>query len=137
MATPFEAAARLDAFGLDAVCEALADGRAMTLLADDVGVSFGSLSNWLNADPKRSARARDARASAARMWDDMATARIEAAPDAFGLAKAKELAHHYRWRASKIAPREYGDKLDVAHSGEMAVNIVTGIARTPGADADD
>jgi hypothetical protein len=35
------------------------------------------------------------------------------ASDAFELAKAKELAHHYRWRASKIAPKLYGDRLQV------------------------
>ena len=38
---------------------------------------------------------------------------IAQASDPFELAKAKELAHHYRWRASKIAPKLYGDKQSV------------------------
>ena len=51
---------------------------------------------------------------AARVWDDRAEAVLRDASDLFELAKAKELAHHYRWRASKIAPRDYGDRTVLA-----------------------
>ena len=52
------------------------------------------------------------------MWDEKALAGIEAAKDAFELAKAKEAAHHYRWRASKIAPSEFGDRQAIEHTGK-------------------
>lgn len=110
---------RLNAIGIDAVCSDLADGKTMTEIAIAAGVAFGSLHTWLDADPERSARAREARRRTARLWDEKATATIEAATDTFQLAKAKEMAHHYRWRASKIAPREYGDKLAVGGDDEM------------------
>jgi hypothetical protein len=52
-------------------------------------------------------------AATAEYWDQVAVDGIAQAGDPFELAKAKELAHHYRWRASKIAPKLYGDKQSV------------------------
>lgn len=109
---------RINAFGLSAICEAILQPKPQRLIAEDLGVSPGSLVAWIAADPERSARVREARAQTALMWDDKATHVIEEAKDQFELAKAKELAHHYRWRAAKIAPREYGDKVDVNHGGQ-------------------
>lgn len=99
----------LDVFGLESVCHLIVSGATMTELAAKAGVSLGTLIVWIEADPERSARAREARVQSARLWDEKATKAIEDAPDKFNLDKAKELAHHYRWRASKIAPKEYGD----------------------------
>jgi hypothetical protein len=47
------------------------------------------------------------------MWDEQALDAIDMARDGFTLSKAKEKAHHLRWRAAKIAPRDYGDKLGI------------------------
>lgn len=115
-----EAKAKLDAFGIDAVCGCIADGESMTGTAEKIGVSFGSLSVWINADPERSARVREVRALTARAWDEKAERGIESAKDQFELQKAKELAHHYRWRSTKIAPRDYGDKLAVGQADDLA-----------------
>lgn len=108
----------------EAVLTMLAAGETQVAIARKFKVSDGDLSVWL-ADDKRSARAREARAKAAALWDDRATAVIEEASDPFELAKAKELAHHYRWRASKIAPKVYGDKVAVTDpdGGPMTVVI--------------
>lgn len=114
-ARPQAARDKLDAFGMDAVCAAILHPKPMHVIASEIGVSQGSLIAWIGADAERSARAREARAQTAQMWDDKATQVIEDALDQFELAKAKELAHHYRWRAAKIAPREYGDKVDLNH----------------------
>lgn len=125
---------KLDAFGIDAICTAILHPKPMHAIAHEIGVSQGSLIAWIGATPERSARAREARAQTAQMWDDKATQVIEDAPDQFALAKAKELAHHYRWRASKIAPREYGDKVDVNHGvqPENPLNTLLGqIQGTP------
>jgi hypothetical protein len=86
-------------------------GLTLTHVADSVGVSIGTLISRVDADSDRSARARQARARTARMWDEKATTTIELAADQFELAKAKEMAHHYRRRASKVAPREYGERV--------------------------
>ena len=108
---------RIQNYGQEAVIAALADGKTMTAISREIGVSVGKLSAWLVSDEERSARAREARSHAARIWDERAEDALAEAQEPFELARAKELAHHYRWRASKIAPREYGDKLVNEHTG--------------------
>lgn len=89
----------------------------MTAIAQEVGVTTGQLSQWIAGDDKHSARAREARIHAARIWDEKALEVIEKALDPFELQRARELAQHYRWRASKTAPKDYGDKLQAEHTG--------------------
>jgi hypothetical protein len=60
---------------------------------------------------------REARAKSAKVWDEKAEQVVRDAPDKFELEKARELAHHYRWRAKAIAPRDYGDKVTQEHTG--------------------
>jgi hypothetical protein len=128
---------KLDALGIDAVCSRIINGETMTAIAKSAGADMATLTVWLAADENRSARAREARIQAARAWDERATEAIERAADPFELSKAKELAHHYRWRASKIAPRDYGDR--VQHSGDEdggPLQVVVrsfAIAQAPGA----
>ena len=110
-------AERIEAFGIEAVCERLANGVTMTAIAEEIGVTIGKLSQWIASDEEHSARAREARIHAARIWDEKALSVIEQALDPFELQRAKELAHHYRWRASKTAPKDYGDKVTQEHTG--------------------
>ena len=110
-------AERIEAFGIEAVCERLANGVTMTAIAEEIGVTVGKLSQWIASDEEHSARAREARIHAARIWDEKALSVVEQALDLFELQRAKELAHHYRWRASKTAPKEYGDKVTQEHTG--------------------
>lgn len=110
------------------ICQRIADGQSLTAIAKAEGVTTGALSMWVESDPERSARAREARALSARTWDDKAETVIDEAGDPFELAKAKELAHHYRWRASKIAPREYGDKVAVGGNPDAPPVAVTAIS---------
>lgn len=103
----------IEALGVDALCDRLCDGESQTAIAGSLGVGIATLSRWIAADPDRSARVREARIAAARTFDEMAEAELRRAADPFGLAKARELASHYRWKASKSNPREYGDKLEI------------------------
>lgn len=105
---------KLDTYGIDQMCEDIGRKKSLTAIARSLEVSPGTLIGWIEADPERSARAREARAAMARVWDEEAARVIRQAPDEFSLKKAKELAHHYRWRASKIAPKEYGDRTTLA-----------------------
>lgn len=103
----------IDALGVDALCDRLCAGESQTSIAESLGVGIATLSRWIAADPERSARVREARIAAARTFDEMAEAELRRAADPFGLAKARELASHYRWKASKSNPREYGDKIEI------------------------
>lgn len=108
-------------YGIDAICQDISDGLSMTSIAASLGVSFGTLNTWLSADPERSARVRETRIETAKLWDEKAVDGLKAAEDPFELARAKEIAFHFRWRSSKIDPRGYGDKIDLNHSGEMTL----------------
>lgn len=124
MAPQATARDKLDALGVDAVCEAIGDKQSMTAIAEQAGVSIGSLLTWIEADPDRSARVRDARSVMARYWDELSETCIRDAADEFALKKAKELSHHYRWRASKIAPRDYGDRMTLAGDKDAPLHAI-------------
>lgn len=110
----------LDARGIDWLCAEILDEKSLTKIAQDAKVSIGTLLTWIDRDPERSARAREARSSMAKIYDERAVEELRAASDPFELSKAKEIAHHWRWRAAKIAPREYGDKLALGGADDMS-----------------
>lgn len=114
----------------DDIIHRIEDGEALATIAASVGRARSKLTEWLQADEARWERSARARASAAGAWDEKAEQELGDARDAFALAKAKERAHHYRWRASKIAPRQYGDKQHVEHSGGLTLEqLVTAAAK--------
>lgn len=115
-----DGAAPRRAWDLDDVCERIAAGETYTAIATDYGKTQGALSLWLAAEPNRSARAREAAGLAARAWDEEAEAGIRAATDVLSLGKARELAQHLRWRASKLSPA-YADRSKVEVGGALGV----------------
>jgi hypothetical protein len=124
--------AKLESMGLDAVCDWIGSGKTMTSLAEYVGVSFWTLNNWINADSKRSARVTEARIVAATAWDEMALDAVLQARGKFDLLKAREAAHHYRWRASKISP-QYADRKPPPDEGgaDATIRIIGGLPGLP------
>ena len=120
---------RLEEFGFDTVIEMITETHSMTAIAQSAGVAVSWLLGWIEKDPDRSARAREARAATALLWDEKAVRTIEEAGDGFEVSKAKELAHHYRWKAAKIAPKHYGDKQEVVHSGQIDIANALAAAR--------
>ena len=104
---------RISDYGLDAICEDIRDGLSQRQIATKLKVSSGALTEWMGRDPERFARAREARADTAQHWDEEAERVLKAASDQLEAMKARELAHHYRWRAKVIAPKIYGDKVSV------------------------
>ncbi len=108
---------KLDAFGESRVCDLILEGHSMSFVARTAGVSMGQFWAWLVKSSERSAKIHEARVRAAARYEEMGLERIERAEDPFELAKAKEIAQHLRWRAAKIAPRQYGDKVTQEHTG--------------------
>lgn len=102
---------KLNAFGIDAVCGAIVEGKMLREIARRAGVSISKLLFWLAADPGRSIRAREARALSAWMYDERAEQVLLEAKTSEQIQRARELAHHYRWRSAKIAP-SYADRGD-------------------------
>ena len=103
----------------DDIIARIEGGESINQVAISLGVNRSNLCRWLDNDPQRSARAKNARIASARAYDEKAEQGLIDAADPFELAKAKELAHHLRWRSSKIAPREYGDKLALGGADDL------------------
>jgi len=110
--------AKLDEIGIDAICDMIVEGKPYTEIAQLAGGSKASFIRWLALDADRSARAREARSLSAATFDEMAEAEIRQASDPFELARAKELAHHYRWRSAKRNPAEFSEKLQQELTGK-------------------
>lgn len=95
---------------LNDLCDRIEDGESMSGIAHTLGVRGSALTGWLAQSPERSARAREARAKSAATFDGQALQYLLGATDPFSLTQAREIAQHLRWRASKIAPADYGDR---------------------------
>lgn len=120
-----EQKAKLDAIGIDAVCELILEGASRASIARKFGMSQSSFINWLAADPDRSVRAREAMVESSELWNERAeTVLIEADETVPGaIAKAKELSQLYRWRAKCYAPKRFGDKVAVGGDPESPLQV--------------
>lgn len=90
----------------------------MQEIADRWGCTKRQLQLWIDADPHRASQATQARKEAAD-WCDREAEKVlrDLTPDATvaEVARARELAQHYRWRARVRNPVTHGDKLQVDH----------------------
>jgi len=121
--------AKLNAIGIDVVCELILGDASYATIAAQFGMTSMSLINWIEADPLRSTRAREARHLSAAQCDHKALGALEAIPDDGSpaqIARQREIASHYRWRAKTRNPRDYGDamKLDADIKQTMTVDQV-------------
>lgn len=108
---------------LDLVVERLLTPMMMSEIAMELGVSPSRLTRWVAADSQRSARVREARRLSAVLWVEKAEKVLADAKDDLELKRAKELAHHYRWKASKINVDDFGEKIE--HSGSLDLRSAT------------
>lgn len=118
---------KVDAAGIDWVCQQTRDGVSQQQIAQKLGVGVNTFLRWLSDDPTRLARVKEVRAAMAQYWDEKAEAVLADAHSKFELSKANSLAFHYRWRAAKVAPRDYGTTTSTTVSdanGSVTVQIV-------------
>lgn len=127
----------------DKICDALADARSLRSICLEDGMpSQSTVFRWLaderyTAFREQYARAREAQADA--LFDEM----LDIADDGTNDWETRErpdgstyeaLNHEHvqrsklriearRWMAGKLRPKVYGDKLDVAHTGSIALNV--------------
>jgi hypothetical protein len=120
--TRHQARRKCEAFGTDAMVEAITAGAPYRLLAGQIGVSVSALWDWIAADPARKQRCEQARANAAVSFDEMAEHVLLTAPGtAPEIMRANYVAQHYRWRAKVVNPKVYGDKAEVQHTHRLSV----------------
>lgn len=121
---------KADDTALDDLCTRIEGGESLTAIAQSLDVHVANLTRWIAAETQRSARAREARIASAAIFDEMALAELRLAADPFELSRAKEVAHHLRWKASKTNPREYGDKVAVGGDADAPAIRFEKVVRT-------
>ena len=112
---------KLDAIGTQAIALRIADGSTYREIAGQAGVGLGTLCAWIESDPERSQACARAREISAQAFEERAEEEIQDAKDPFELAKAKELAIHWRWRAKAVNPQRYGEKTETKHTGSVEI----------------
>lgn len=138
MARPTDFTAELG----DRICEEIADGRSLrSICLDENMPGKSTVFRWLAADEvfrDQYARAREAQSDALfdeilDIADDGSNDWMERHDDEGGnigwrengeaLNRSKIRIDARKWMAGKLRPKVYGDKLDVAHSGAVIVEI--------------
>lgn len=128
---------KLAAVGVDAICGRIAECEPMRTIATDAGVSLGTLSMWLSAHPEQYARAHEARAD--KFADEILQIADDGANDTYqtedGLATNHDVIARSRlrvdarkWLASKMAPKKYGDKLELSGNPKSPLVVIKDFA---------
>lgn len=122
----------LDAVGIDAICEKVADCTTLRVIAEECGVSKGSLLAWLSQYPDQYARAREAQA-------DVLASDILAIADQCRIGEKKiskpdggieivtaDMVERSRlqidarkWLAGKMSPKKYSDKIALGGADDL------------------
>ncbi len=98
---------------LEKIIEQLIAGDSYRVIAEKYKVSLGTLFNYLH-NSEHSARVIEALNYSASTFDDKAEKvllEINAESQGVEMQRARELAQHYRWKASKRSPKEYGERI--------------------------
>jgi hypothetical protein len=99
------------------ICERIASGKSLKEICDTKGMpSRETVYVWLADDHEFSDRYARAREEQADYYADEIIDIADAAKDA-NLARLQIDAR--KWKASKLQPKKYGDKIDLNHSGAI------------------
>ena len=99
------------------ILERLANGESMVqICADDAMPGLRTVMRWAKENEQFGTEYAHAREAQAEVMDDKI---LTAANDAHTDPQAARVKiEAYKWRAAKLAPKRYGDKLDVTSGGE-------------------
>jgi hypothetical protein len=114
---------KLNAIGIEVICERIANCETFREITKDVGVGLGVFSGWLIKHSEQYARAMELRAD--KMADDILQIADDGLNDSYTdengvvrvnqdvIARSRLRVDARKWLASKMAPKRYGDKLDI------------------------
>lgn len=108
----------------DDLLDRIASGDSVATVAQSIGAHRTSLMRWLTT-PERVDAYHAAQQEAADALIEKAEMAILAADDNVSVARARELANHYRHVAKARNPRRWGDKQQIEMSGELGMRNLT------------
>lgn len=115
----------MDQAKADAILDAMYEGTSLRKAAEEQGISPGTFLRWVDADASLAeqytrARARllDVRAEGLEDLGEQA-ARAKSQTKVAGLRLQSE---NRKWLLAKLAPKKYGERLDLNHGGGITLN---------------
>lgn len=100
------------------ICEKIADGKSLRAICREEGMpDITTIMDWLNKKPEFSqqyAHAREMQADG--LFDQALDILTENYSDNVGVQSAKVKFDVIKWTAGKLAPKKYGDKIDMTSS---------------------
>jgi hypothetical protein len=112
----------LNGVGIESILDEVRKGHNLVEIAEEIDISIGILLNWIENEG-HVARIEDAFKFSAEGYLAQAARAIKAAATEFDLKKAKELASHGRFMASKMDRGKYGAEAVKGSTGNT-VNFV-------------
>lgn len=100
--------------GIEQLCERVAEGWTLRQLASELGIKYWTLYSWLTETPDREQRY--ARALQGRAEHHRETIEDDVLADGrtmVDVAMRRLRFDALKWTASKLAPKKYGDKIEV------------------------
>ena len=108
-----------------AICDRIAAGESLRgICLDKTMPGLRTVSDWLTRDDCTEFRDKYARARAEQQdhaADEQVDVARRAADGDIDPAGARVLCESLRWRACKLAPKKYGDRQHIEHSGTMSL----------------
>ncbi len=113
----------------DTICERLMEGRSLRSICDDEDMpDRRTVVRWQVQHEDFATRCARARELQADLMDDMILDAANACTVEDAQAARVKISA-YQWRASKLAPKKYGDKVQTEHSGSIAVSYEDALAQ--------
>jgi hypothetical protein len=111
---------------IDEICNLIVEGLSYRKIAEKLKCPLSTFHDFI-CKSVHSARAREALEYSAQTFDDQAEkVLIEAKSTMTEIQRAKELAQHYRWKASKRNPKRFSDKVQNEVTGSLELKQITG-----------
>ena len=99
----------LRALGVDAFLDRIENGEFVKQIARSMGLSSRTIRDWIKQEGAWD-RYLESRTIAAEAYDIKAEQVLTDAKTKEDISRARELAHHYRWRSAAINPGTYGSR---------------------------
>ena len=107
------------------ICELLAEGQSLrSICADDAMPNRRTVMRWLDANPDFATKYARAREEGFDQRAEKIEVDIEAEED---VARARLKLDYAKWYLAKLAPKRYGEKLDLGVSGPNGGPIETAV----------
>jgi len=107
------------------ILDSLMDGKSLRFIctADDMP-HRSTIIRWMSDNADFATRCARAREMQADLMDDLILDTAEeTTPENAAASRVKIAA--YQWRAAKLAPKRYGDKIEVEHAGRVSLTSMT------------